>query len=465
MLDVRPLEDLAEWPGLSALAAADPAGWSGVLPSDAPLSTWLVLEHGAPLALLYGTVIEAGYRILDAIGPPGAIERALPFFLHFLLLRFPGQRIEARISDVPQKNALHRQLLEAGAQQVLEQVLYACDLVSPSAPETDQASDGDSAQQVELRPYADVGKARVLDLLRLIFNGDGDGTGRMTADPVRELDQMLFEATAAGGSLDLWWVVQRGGEPVGVALAQGTVAEDAPTPGTGWLQFFGLLPELRGQGLGQRTHRQVLRRMVQVGLRRYEDATTCGNTAMRRVFERNGCAEVGRARAYVLCWERDTGHLSDFPALLSYLESERYRIERSDEQPVWVRTPMRFGRDEAMVHLCWNEDARLLQVLHQFPFHVAPDGVARAVQAAADLNASLAVPGFMLNSRTGRVDFRLPILLNQRGGVAVHHLRRALATVVHAAARYGPWWQELLGEAGHRPLDGKSLHEVFAHLV
>jgi ribosomal protein S18 acetylase RimI-like enzyme len=61
--------------------------------------------------------------------------------------------------------------------------------------------------------------------------------------------------------------------------------------GTGWatLTFLGLLPELRGRGLGGFVHRRGFDLLRAQGGAVYHGGTSASNAAMRALFERHGC--------------------------------------------------------------------------------------------------------------------------------------------------------------------------------
>lgn len=62
-------------------------------------------------------------------------------------------------------------------------------------------------------------------------------------------------------------------------------------PATGWsrITYMGVVPEARGQGLGQWVHRRGFALIRQQDGTLYHGGTAITNTAMRRLFERHGC--------------------------------------------------------------------------------------------------------------------------------------------------------------------------------
>lgn len=75
-----------------------------------------------------------------------------------------------------------------------------------------------------------------------------------------------------------------GETPVAFVLPRVLIAS-----GWGTLSYLGLLPELRGQGLGLHVHRHGFARLRALGAQRYHGGTSASNLPMRRLFERHGC--------------------------------------------------------------------------------------------------------------------------------------------------------------------------------
>lgn len=70
--------------------------------------------------------------------------------------------------------------------------------------------------------------------------------------------------------------------------------------GEGWMSFFGVLPERRGQRLGAPLHAWGLHALRESGATWYRDTTSMESPAVRRVAARNGCVEVGVATVWRL---------------------------------------------------------------------------------------------------------------------------------------------------------------------
>ncbi|WP_077247835.1 GNAT family N-acetyltransferase [Bacillus sp. FJAT-27225] len=74
-------------------------------------------------------------------------------------------------------------------------------------------------------------------------------------------------------------------------------------PGTdeeGRLFYFGILREARGRGLGQVLHEQALYMLRDLGASYYIGSTHQANTAMQKVFKKNGCTVTRGTESYYI---------------------------------------------------------------------------------------------------------------------------------------------------------------------
>jgi ribosomal protein S18 acetylase RimI-like enzyme len=131
----------------------------------------------------------------------------------------------------------------------------------------------------ELGPFFD-DLPRALPLLCELARGQA-----LLAD-ARPEDVLAHFMALGGPDTSGWTVAYREGQPVGLFLL------GPPEEGTLWL--IGVAPAARGRGWGTCLHRLALAALRERGASRYRDATPESHRAMRRIFERNGCAEVGR---------------------------------------------------------------------------------------------------------------------------------------------------------------------------
>lgn len=105
---------------------------------------------------------------------------------------------------------------------------------------------------------------------------------------VGELLALLNEEPPEGEGWRTWGLV-RGG----VWLALGSVG-GSNRAGTSSISLTGVHPQERGQGLGAALHAELLRRAAAAGHTTHAGITGADNAAMRAVYRRSGCAQVGR---------------------------------------------------------------------------------------------------------------------------------------------------------------------------
>jgi len=112
--------------------------------------------------------------------------------------------------------------------------------------------------------------------------GDPDGL-EPGEDPV-ELLRGLLESPGLTTGMETMHLGSLDGEPVAFVFAQ--VASE-----TGWARvtFMGLVPEVRGRGLGTWVHRHGFAMMTAQGGRLYHGGTHADNHAMRALFAKAGC--------------------------------------------------------------------------------------------------------------------------------------------------------------------------------
>jgi len=448
-MEVAPLDPAHPPPGLRDLLAerapdaspdSEPSLFDELLASAAldPSTALLAHEGGRLRAVLRGRPSIAGFRIFGVHAAPRDLEPAFDAFIDALAVEFPGQRLEVRVVlRGEHRDPLDSILSGRGAKPALEQVLYARDI--------HERVSVDSTPLV-FRSYEEVGKVAVVELLGRIFAGAGR-SGRMSSDALRELDQMLLDATDASGRPDtsLWRIAFDGDAPIGLYFPH--LLGDAARSGT--LLYLGFVEEWRGRGLTQLLGNATLRALYEAGARRYVEATAPDNVAARGALEKHGCVATGFVhRYYVVRPERREGQLPSFQSLIEYLKAERYMYEVPAENLVRVR--MRFGPCMAIFDLHWMEHMRVVQAIHRFEGEVPDEARGRLVLAVASLNAGIGVPGFLLSPSpgSGGLMYRLPVFLDPEGGIALARLWSILAMFVQTVATHASWWRELLRENG-----------------
>ena len=250
----------------------DPPDPVAITASQAAL---VVLDGASVAGLALGRTTPAGRRfdtlLSDGVSPGellAALARAVPGKRVELLVRDPGPGLDVAAT-------------RAGWQPVYDHVAVCGSLTQLRRPRQ---------RPLTFRGYGEVGRRGMLAVLAGIWPG-GVGPCGLPAD--LELADLLDAARPFGaGAPDtsLWRVAYAAGEPAGAFLAL-RMAHD---PRTGILLYIGLLPSMRGRGLGRALHAEALWLLGSHGVRRYEDATARDNRAMRRIFERAGCRTDGR---------------------------------------------------------------------------------------------------------------------------------------------------------------------------
>ena len=117
--------------------------------------------------------------------------------------------------------------------------------------------------------------------------GDPDWDG----DPAEELRGWLADPVLVTGP-EVLQVGSLDGRPAALVCVQTN-----PRSGWGRITYLGVVPELRGRGLGAWVHRHGFAMLRTQGATRYEGGTATANAVMNRLFEAHGCerfrVEVG----------------------------------------------------------------------------------------------------------------------------------------------------------------------------
>ena len=225
--------------------------------------------------------------------------------------------------------ATHRELVHEVAEAAGFELLFDQVRVGRSLTRVDRPS----PRRFTFRHFSEVGRRGMRLMLEGIWEASA-GPNRLPAD--LELERLLDLARPGLGEppdTSLWRVAYHAGDPAGVAL----VNDDGGRTGT--LGYIGLLPNLRGLGLGRALHAEALWTMRSAGLGRYEDGTGWDNAPMRAIFAAAGCEPIGSAVMFVnraWCDRRDgddrTTFAPDVPRLplgshVSLLRKVRTRTE------------------------------------------------------------------------------------------------------------------------------------------
>jgi len=119
-------------------------------------------------------------------------------------------------------------------------------------------------------------------IARLTMASEGDAFQEDGPDPQREWQELVQYAGDRFAPAD-WFLVDDDHGAVGILLPQ------AYDDSEGSIFYLGVVPSRRRQGLGRALHAAGLHELARRGLTRYVGSTDLRNTAMRLVFERNGC--------------------------------------------------------------------------------------------------------------------------------------------------------------------------------
>lgn len=113
---------------------------------------------------------------------------------------------------------------------------------------------------------------------------DGESAADHLADLLSEAEPRLFAVSEAGQV---------------VACAALRIMDAGPHGVSAQITMYGVRPDRRGAGFGQRLHAHLLA-MASGQAPKHEGATDQGNLAMRRILERNGAVLTGLQRQYRL---------------------------------------------------------------------------------------------------------------------------------------------------------------------
>lgn len=279
-LRVRPVAETDDLSGLDAVWGAPSH------PSSATIHPGgvVVVRDGLVIGLAVIARRRVGVRVeqlfADACAPTHEVLSALA-------AANADSRIELYARDAPER--LDEAAAIAGFELVYRQVRVCRSLAGLTRP---------PKRHFTFRRAREVGRRGLLVMLVGIWNGKS-GPHRLPADlELEHLVDVMRSGAGEPADMSLWRVAYFRGNPAGVALVN-----DIGT-GTGTLGYIGLLPELRGRGLGHALHAEALWLMRLSGLERYEDATAYDNAPMRSIFASAACHPIGSAVMYA----RDRGH-------------------------------------------------------------------------------------------------------------------------------------------------------------
>ena len=186
-------------------------------------------------------------------------------------------KMGTRVSLEGMTDAYRRALRDAG-------FVFQGRRVEYRTPVSELPDEGSS--RLTWKTMADVGEQPVLDLIRRASADTPDGMDVEAG--VSAIEDVL------GGSYDTLdpRAVELGmldGRAVAILLTRVDVD-------TGWagIQFLGIVPKVRGRGLGTDVHLHGIATMRDLGGTVYHDGTSETNAPMLRLFEKHGCIEHSR---------------------------------------------------------------------------------------------------------------------------------------------------------------------------
>jgi GNAT superfamily N-acetyltransferase len=213
-------------------------------------------------------------------GPPADVLGGLVQ----LTTAHPRERFEVLIGGEPARD-LDRALDDAGFALLLDQLHLRGPLTSAPAP---------PSSPFTYRPVTPASRRALLWLIARVWPY---GTP-LDVSPAEELAAIEHASAGPDGAPDrsLWRFADHAGATAGLVLAH----RHADDPHVGSLAAFGLVPELRGRGLGAALHDDALALLHQAGASTYHESTPATNAPMLTLLHRAGCTLAGRTKVYVL---------------------------------------------------------------------------------------------------------------------------------------------------------------------
>ena len=90
------------------------------------------------------------------------------------------------------------------------------------------------------------------------------------------------------------------------------------------------------------------------------------------------------------------------------------------------------------MHIRWQTEPGIVHFVLPLPLTVPRSAIGAMATFLHDINHNLAVPGFTLDVRTGRIAVRMQAFLDAGGSIAAGMIGALLATCTRTTARYLP---------------------------
>lgn len=235
-------------------------------------------EEGAAGRLLGVFLNPRLYFIRELLtASAGDFEEVATAFAEYLARSFGPEGVEILTWERDDIRRLNAALARGGFAEGRRKVFVERDLAGYEPPD----------DPFTYATLGDVGETVFVRVMSRAAEGDPfeDAMARDPVDDFRELVEY------AGDAFDpAWWRIAKvEGRTAGVVLPQ-----RFPGPGDeGTLFYMGIVPELRGRGLGRALHAAGLGFLARAGVTRYVGSTDARNAPMLRVFAVNECRRKG----------------------------------------------------------------------------------------------------------------------------------------------------------------------------
>jgi hypothetical protein len=129
--------------------------------------------------------------------------------------------------------------------------------------------------------------------------------------------------------------------------------------------------------------------------------------------------------------------VNSFEKLMAQLKQENIPFKPLHIQKI-LSIPSRVGEQTTILHIRWQTEPGIVHFVQPLPLTVPRSALGALAIFLHDINHKLAVPGFTLDVRTGRIAFRTQAFLDAGGSIAAGMIGALIATCTHTAARYLP---------------------------
>ena len=354
----------------------------------------------------------------------GAWDQVLPALIEGLRVAAAGRPIEAEVYGAAAAEVLGR----CGFEVILENVLWAGPL---------QPGAGASDPGFVWVPAADLSEDELLAAVEAVSHAE-DPAMRWYGDVPTALAEWLAEAGADGKAPETWWVLRAGDTDQGVLFGM-VEPESGPTSS---LQYVCMHPDLRGTGRARSVVEEGLTRLVACGARRHVDATSPRTTGVSEAFEACGLRPAGRRWSLRRLAGQGTERIRCLADIVDTLHTQGAAIVPGEGLDR-IYAEVRIDELEANLVVIWRPLGRLVQVVQVVREDVSADLLKRMGEAAHTSNATLWIPGFVVDAAAGSLTYRVTLLLDEDDGLSCHRFMRGLSTALITSEQFADAWAEL----------------------